>query len=63
MPIRPRKQRLRGARPSPAFSDSAEPRTWAVHLSPDDRYLAVINRDGRLQCWLSVHRLDGGRLL
>ncbi|MGH3887118.1 MAG: hypothetical protein ACRDSZ_11245, partial [Pseudonocardiaceae bacterium] len=59
MSIWPGKRQLRDPGPSPASSDGDEPRVWAIHLSPDDRYLAVINRDN----WLSVHRLDGGRLV
>lgn len=63
MPTWPGKRRPRDPGRSPASSDGDEPRTWAVHLSPDDRYLAVINKDGQNDRWLSVHRLDGGRLV
>ncbi len=63
MPTWRRKRRPRDPGPSPASSNGNEPRVWAIHLSPDDRYLAVINRDDKKGRWLSVHRLDGERLM
>lgn len=55
--------RPRDPGPNPAPSDGGESRVWAVYLSPDDRRLAVVTRNERDDYWLSVHRLDGGRLI
>jgi WD40 repeat protein len=64
MPTWPgKKRRPRDPGVSPASAASGEPRTWAVHLSPNDRYLAVINKSDPESYRLSVHRLDGGRLV